>query len=112
MYRFTPILIPTIIPTKLNLLRVGDTFLSVKKWILFYIHLLISRFPEYGGFLKWGYPQSSSIFNGILHIHHAFGGTPICGTEQPLPGLGLVDSRDGSLALWWRGYHFSALPPT
>ena len=43
----------------------------------------------YGGFLKWGYPQSSSIFIGCSIINHPYGlpplmQTPICSEKSSL----------------------------
>ena len=37
---------------------------------------------RYGGFLKWGYPQSSSILEGFSLIDQPFWGTTICGNPQ------------------------------
>ena len=36
----------------------------------------------YGGFLKWGYLQSSPIYRWFFHINHPFEGTPIYGTPH------------------------------
>ena len=36
----------------------------------------VCSIKPYGGFLKWGYPQFSSIFIGLSIINHQFWGVP------------------------------------
>ena len=52
----------------------------------------VAFMKPYGGFHKWGYPQSSSILMGFSRINHPFGGTPIYGN----PHICIVIFRLGS----------------
>ena len=50
----------------------------------------------FGGFLKWGYPQSSSILIGFSLINHPYLGTPILGNphlEKETKRLDFMGSR-------------------
>ena len=47
---------------------------------------------SHGGFLKWGYPQFSSILVGVSITNHTFGGTPIIGNLH-------MNGKTGKF--WW-----------
>ena len=53
---------------------------------------------QYGGFLKWGYPQSSSFLRGCSLLNHPFRVTPIDGTP-PYPPIFLCIFHDFPLQI-------------